>query len=1111
MTTPQLVLTSNVAPLYAPDSLSHPAKQQQQQLQLQLHHQQPSSSSPSSRLQPVNHHNQSFLATTPVFPQPDSSNQAGLPNPSHQHTQLYPLAHQHDNPAEYIHSNTPGNMMMSQASSHPFDHHLPQQQQQPSHLSQTHHRHVSNTSSVSSLGSTPSHYDPSQYSQINSGNSNYSAPISYTGSISADAAFGGVPVSADAYHQYPTQHQRSSSTSSSSSPYTEPTSVSEGNSPEGIGAGSSVSGGRKASQIQMMRRARAHASPYGLRTDQTSWNGSDPSATGNNNNPSSLMRSHSVVSDAPSNTEEELAQLLQSQSRESSVSDWNLNPQGNQNNSSTPHHHQTGLGSAGTFMDPYAAVANVHGHSTSFSAAPLSMVGAGSNGLGVLTGTNGITNTAMVGGMGARMGRMTLDSTETYEALAHHIRTAVTTSASDRARQAFVQAWLNSSYISYTDGNVSRQGLYGSYLRICQQYDIKPINSASFGKSVRQSFPNIKTRRLGVRGNSKYHYCGIRPATAKEAEILMNLSQNEKPEPSHNGNTPSSADDDVDSDGSPSRRVSLQPNGLSVDDSYHGMMSLEGDGQQPQTPMTARPSMSSLASSQPLSYGTSDGTMALPSLHEVLSQPLAQDLDHQKASEFWNMYVEHSKNLLESVKSYRFDQFELALRSFWTSLDSSLRDCVTHTLMMSLIYRADAVVYDEILDYLHSQTLNQMPQQAFGSLRQLAHNMEQVIIAALENFPSTFVGPKIELAARFGHLVVRNLGICQLAQALSGIFSNPSNLKEMAEAWDGIDFEAVRNQAALVTNCQHEILGACFDDFRTVLNNPNVTIDHFIAFVEATYKRCLQPSADGERALSPRSLLVRWCFVSSQLIRDLTLRSASSFGSFQIVNLFFDEWLGFKVLRKVALHVAAVAASVDTTSSVIQPQSMGSESLMYPTEASSQSSHFQGFAAPANNELANSVMTNSAMDNSDVAHPGTDNFLFSPNTSQAFAIAQQQAQGHNGCITSPDASMDQTVMFNSSSGASNSLYNTNNPSLGGLHPDESRSTDQPSEHTSTHPSPNGAVNNQEGGGDPSFDDNAFKEFMDVSGFSMTMKNQPAENTAPPSTGDTTEPLPPAEE
>ncbi|PLW42109.1 hypothetical protein PCANC_10985 [Puccinia coronata f. sp. avenae] len=162
----------------------------------------------------------------------------------------------------------------------------------------------------------------------------------------------------------------------------------------------------------------------------------------------------------------------------------------------------------------------------------------------------------------------------------------------------------------------------------------------------------------------------------------------------------------------------------------------------------------------------------------------------------------------------------------------------------------------------------------------------------------------------------------------------------------------------------------------------------------------------------------------------LRLELRLSFGSFQIVNLLFDEWLGFKI----ALHVAAVAASVDTTSSATQLQSMGSESLMYLTEASSQSSHFQGFAAPANNELASLVMTNAAMDNSDVAHPGTYNFLFLPNTSQAFAIAQTQAQGHNGCIDSPDASMDQTVMFNSLSGASNSLYNTNNQSLGGAPP-----------------------------------------------------------------------------
>lgn len=32
------------------------------------------------------------------------------------------------------------------------------------------------------------------------------------------------------------------------------------------------------------------------------------------------------------------------------------------------------------------------------------------------------------------------------------------------------------------------------------------LNPASFGKLVRVLFPGLKTRRLGVRGESKYHY-----------------------------------------------------------------------------------------------------------------------------------------------------------------------------------------------------------------------------------------------------------------------------------------------------------------------------------------------------------------------------------------------------------------------------------------------------------------------------------------------------------------------------------------------------------------------------------------------------------------------------
>ena len=38
----------------------------------------------------------------------------------------------------------------------------------------------------------------------------------------------------------------------------------------------------------------------------------------------------------------------------------------------------------------------------------------------------------------------------------------------------------------------------------------EPVNAASFGKLIRSVFLGLRTRRIGTRGNSKYHYYGIR-------------------------------------------------------------------------------------------------------------------------------------------------------------------------------------------------------------------------------------------------------------------------------------------------------------------------------------------------------------------------------------------------------------------------------------------------------------------------------------------------------------------------------------------------------------------------------------------------------------------------
>ena len=48
----------------------------------------------------------------------------------------------------------------------------------------------------------------------------------------------------------------------------------------------------------------------------------------------------------------------------------------------------------------------------------------------------------------------------------------------------------------------------------------EPVNAASFGKLIRSVFLGLRTRRIGTRGNSKYHYYGIR---VKPSSILNQL------------------------------------------------------------------------------------------------------------------------------------------------------------------------------------------------------------------------------------------------------------------------------------------------------------------------------------------------------------------------------------------------------------------------------------------------------------------------------------------------------------------------------------------------------------------------------------------------------------
>ena len=80
----------------------------------------------------------------------------------------------------------------------------------------------------------------------------------------------------------------------------------------------------------------------------------------------------------------------------------------------------------------------------------------------------------------------------------------------ERTKQTFGMAWLMKFCELNEQSSVLRSRIYARYVTMCSQHNVRPMNPASFGKLVRVIYPDLTTRRLGVRGQSKYHYCGIR-------------------------------------------------------------------------------------------------------------------------------------------------------------------------------------------------------------------------------------------------------------------------------------------------------------------------------------------------------------------------------------------------------------------------------------------------------------------------------------------------------------------------------------------------------------------------------------------------------------------------
>lgn len=78
-----------------------------------------------------------------------------------------------------------------------------------------------------------------------------------------------------------------------------------------------------------------------------------------------------------------------------------------------------------------------------------------------------------------------------------------------KQQQLFALASLMKTVRVSENSVCPRNVVYSRYVDICKKHGVNQICNAAFGKLVKVFYPGIKTRRLGVRGSSRYNYCGI--------------------------------------------------------------------------------------------------------------------------------------------------------------------------------------------------------------------------------------------------------------------------------------------------------------------------------------------------------------------------------------------------------------------------------------------------------------------------------------------------------------------------------------------------------------------------------------------------------------------------
>nr|XP_035922394.1 MHC class II regulatory factor RFX1 isoform X5 [Halichoerus grypus] len=485
-----------------------------------------------------------------------------------------------------------------------------------------------------------------------------------------------------------------------------------------------------------------------------------------------------------------------------------------------------------------------------------------------------------------------------------------------RASPATVQ-WLLDNYETAEGVSLPRSTLYCHYLLHCQEQKLEPVNAASFGKLIRSVFMGLRTRRLGTRGNSKYHYYGLR---IKASSPLLRLMEDQQHMAMRG--QPFSQKQRL----KPIQKMEGMTNGVAVGPQQAtGLSDISAQVQQYQQ-FLGESALAHGAASGPGSEASgerADASRSLPDFSELDLQGkvLPEGIGPGDIKAFQVLYREHCEAIVDVMVNLQFTLVETLWKTFWRynlSQPNEAPPLAVHDEAEKRLPKAslvllskfepvlqwtkhcDNVLYQGLVEILIPDVLRPIPSALTQAIRNFAKSLESWLTHAMVNIPEEMLRVKVAAAGAFAQTLRRYTSLNHLAQAARAVLQNTAQINQMLSDLNRVDFANVQEQASWVCRCEDRVVQRLEQDFKVTLQQQN-SLEQWAAWLDGVVSQVLKPyqgSAGFPKAA--KLFLLKWSFYSSMVIRDLTLRSAASFGSFHLIRLLYDEYMYYLIEHRVA-------------------------------------------------------------------------------------------------------------------------------------------------------------------------------------------------------------------